>query len=171
MNLCLKNWRSLVNKQGEDLSLVRVKVILWLMVSRPVCFGVKHPSGAYDHTSNFYYCQSCGFVDVGRSLWREKGSALYSCFWSSPAQSLLGSSPTGLVTIFYCLRFKTPPTWGPGPRIYIPQEQGGTVIPPGTGFSPSLCIALSFAYITSRGTYRKHVHCITTDAYCCSILL
>jgi hypothetical protein len=23
---------------------------------------------------------------------------------------------------------------GPGPRIYIPQEQGGPVIPPGTGF-------------------------------------
>jgi hypothetical protein len=24
---------------------------------------------------------------------------------------------------------------GPGPHIYIPQEQGGPVIPPGTGFS------------------------------------
>jgi hypothetical protein len=25
-------------------------------------------------------------------------------------------------------------TGGPGPRIYIPQEQGSLVIPPGTGF-------------------------------------
>jgi hypothetical protein len=24
------------------------------------------------------------------------------------------------------------PTWNPGPRIYIPQEQGGPVTPPGT---------------------------------------
>jgi hypothetical protein len=24
--------------------------------------------------------------------------------------------------------------WGPGPHIYIPQEQGGPVIPLGTGF-------------------------------------
>jgi hypothetical protein len=25
--------------------------------------------------------------------------------------------------------FKTPPTWRPGPRIYIPPKQGGTVMP------------------------------------------
>jgi hypothetical protein len=28
----------------------------------------------------------------------------------------------------------SPKPGGPGPRIYIPQEQGGPVIPPGTGF-------------------------------------
>jgi hypothetical protein len=50
---------------------------------------------------------SCRFVDVGRSLWRENGSADYNCCWSSPAQSFLGPSPAGLVTIFYCLRFET----------------------------------------------------------------
>jgi hypothetical protein len=48
---------------------------------------------------------SCGFVDVGRSLWRENGSALYNCCWSLPAQSFLGPSPAGLVTIFYSLWF------------------------------------------------------------------
>jgi hypothetical protein len=72
----------------------------------------------------------------GRSLWREDGSVVYSCCWSSPAQSLLSPSPRGLVTIFYCLKFQTPPTWRDrSPYIYIPQGQGGTVIPPGTGSS------------------------------------
>jgi hypothetical protein len=55
---------------------------------------------------------SCGFVDVGHSLWRENGSAVYKCCWFSPAQSFLGPSPGGLVNIFYCLRFESPqPEW------------------------------------------------------------
>jgi hypothetical protein len=48
---------------------------------------------------------SCGVVDVRRSLWRENGSAVYNCCWSSPAQSFFGPSTTGLVAIFYCLRY------------------------------------------------------------------
>jgi hypothetical protein len=76
----------------------------------------------------------CGFVDVRRSVWRENGSATYNCCWSLSVQSFLGPSPAGLVTTFYCLRFETPPTWRLSPRTYIPQEQGGPVIPPGTGF-------------------------------------
>jgi hypothetical protein len=50
---------------------------------------------------------SCGFVDVGRSLWREEGSVIYNFCWPSPEQSFSGSCLVGLVTIFYCLRFKT----------------------------------------------------------------
>jgi hypothetical protein len=52
----------------------------------------------------------------------------YNCCWSSPAHSFSGPSPTRLMT-FYCLRFETPSTWGPGTRIYIPQEQGGRYTP------------------------------------------
>jgi hypothetical protein len=62
-------------------------------------------------TRFLFLSESCGFVDVGRSLWRENGSAVYNCYWSSPAQSFLGTSPTGLVTIFYSFRFESPPTW------------------------------------------------------------
>jgi hypothetical protein len=47
------------------------------------------------------------------------------------ASAFSGPSPAGFVTIFYCLRFETPQTGSPGPRIYIPQEQGGSVITPG----------------------------------------
>jgi hypothetical protein len=37
------------------------------------------------------------------------------------------------MTTFYCLRFETPQTGGPGPRIYIPQEQAGPIMSLGTG--------------------------------------
>jgi hypothetical protein len=36
------------------------------------------------------------------------------------------------MTIYYILRFETPLTWRGSSRIYIPQEKGGPVIPPGT---------------------------------------
>jgi hypothetical protein len=50
-------------------------------------------------------------VDVGRPLWPEDRSVAYNCCWSSPAQSFSGPSSTGLITMFYCLRFETPPNW------------------------------------------------------------
>jgi hypothetical protein len=57
---------------------------------------------------DLHYCQTVACLfDVWRSLWREDGSVVYNCSWSSPAQSFSGPSPIGLVTIFYCLRFHT----------------------------------------------------------------
>jgi hypothetical protein len=38
------------------------------------------------------------------------------------------------MTSFTLSGSRLPEPGGPGPRIYIPQEQGGPVIPPGTGF-------------------------------------
>jgi hypothetical protein len=50
---------------------------------------------------------------------------VYSCYWSSPAQSFSGPSPARLMPTFYCLRSETPPTWGGrSPYLY----------PPGTGW-------------------------------------
>jgi hypothetical protein len=43
------------------------------------------------------------------------------------------------MTIYYCLRFETPPTWRVMSSIYIPQKYGGPVILPGTGF-PFHCL-------------------------------
>jgi hypothetical protein len=45
-------------------------------------------------------------------------------------QSLNGPSRAEPITILYCVIWDS----GPGSRIYIPQEQGRPVIPPGTGF-------------------------------------
>jgi hypothetical protein len=50
---------------------------------------------------------SHGLVDVERSLWREGGSVVYNCCWSSPAHSFSCLSPMGLATIFYFLSFET----------------------------------------------------------------
>jgi hypothetical protein len=43
---------------------------------------------------------------------------------------------------------RLPQPGGPGPRIYVPQEQGGPVIPPGTGFLSRrlLQLELSLSY-------------------------
>jgi hypothetical protein len=35
---------------------------------------------------------SCGFVGLGRPLWREDGSAVCNCYWPSPVQSFSGPS-------------------------------------------------------------------------------
>jgi hypothetical protein len=54
----------------------------------------------------------------------------------------------------------------PGPRIYIPQEQGGPVIPPGTGFSFRRLLRL--AGLRWRYSIRLRTGC---PAPCCRTLL
>jgi hypothetical protein len=100
-------------------------------VSRPVCLRVK--PHLWPKTRCLLPPDSCGFVDVGRPLWREDGSVVYNCCWSSPAQSSSGPSPAGFMITFYCLKFEIPSTWRAN-SPYIPQEQGGPIIPPGTEF-------------------------------------
>jgi hypothetical protein len=65
-------------------------------------------AGAQDQ---IFVTVSCGFVDVGRPHWWEVWSVVYNCCWLSPSQSFLGPSLAGLMTIFYYLRFNTPPIW------------------------------------------------------------
>jgi hypothetical protein len=100
-------------------------------VSRPGCLGVKHPSEAYDQifitVRQLRVCW-CGAL----SLTRERVCRLHLLMVLASAVIL--GCPAVFITIFYCLRFETPPTWRPGPCIYIPQEQDGLVVAPGTGF-------------------------------------
>jgi hypothetical protein len=60
-------------------SFFKVKVILWQTVIGPVCLGVTPPSEAQDQI--LILSDTCGFCDVGRSLWRGDGSDVYSCCW------------------------------------------------------------------------------------------
>jgi hypothetical protein len=50
--------------------------------------------------------------------------SFYNCYWPSPAQSLLGPSSAGLMTIFYCLRLETPPTCRSRSPYLYPSETG-----------------------------------------------
>jgi hypothetical protein len=108
--------------------LSKSKVMLWPTVSRPICLGVKPNLGP--RTRFLLMSHSCRFIDVRHPLWRENGSFVYSCFWTLPAQSYSGLIPAGLMTIFYCLTFETPPTRRPGPFTYFHQEQDDPIIPP-----------------------------------------
>jgi hypothetical protein len=99
---------------------VKVKVMLRQTVSRPVFLGVKPHLGP--KARFLLLSDSCGFVDVGRPFWREDGSVVCNCCWSTPEQSFSGPSPTVLMTIFYCLRFETLPTWRTrSPYLYPPR--------------------------------------------------
>jgi hypothetical protein len=81
---------------------------------------------------------------MGHPLWREDGYVVYNCCWPSPAQSFLSLSPTGLMTIFYCLRFESPSTWrARSTYLYLP----GTGCP---GFTPRNWVSFSSPLTTSR---------------------
>jgi hypothetical protein len=60
---------------------------------------------------DFYYCQTVAGLLMWDALSDERTGLLLQLLLVSPAQSFLGPSPAGLVIIFYCVRFETPPTW------------------------------------------------------------
>jgi hypothetical protein len=107
---------------------VKVKIMLRPTGSRPVFLGVK--PYLRPKTKFLLLSGSCGFVNVGRPLWREDESVIYNCCWLSPAQSFSGPSTAGLMTIFYSLRFETTPTWrARSPYLYPPGTEWSTYTP------------------------------------------
>jgi hypothetical protein len=79
---------------------------------------------------------SCRFVIfVEHSLTRGRVcNLLYNCFWALPEQVTLRSKSRRTHGHILMSRQRLPQPGGPGPCIYILQEQCDPVIPPGTGF-------------------------------------
>jgi hypothetical protein len=104
-----------------------------------VCLGIKYPCGTRDQILfpvGMLPSEICGLVSIGRPLWREYGSEIYGVIihWSESLRTR---------NHILLSHLRLPQLGGPGSRIYIPQEQGGPVIPPGAGFPLSRLLRLA----------------------------
>jgi hypothetical protein len=99
----------------ELFHVTKVEVTLRLTVSMPRCRAHSRPCDQILLPVGMLLSEICGLFSVGRPLWREDGSAIYSVIteWSE-------SRRTRNRTLLSYLRLPQP--GGPGTRIYIPQE-------------------------------------------------
>jgi hypothetical protein len=115
----------------------KVEVTIWPTVSRSVHLGVRHPSGTRHHfffllEIFFRQLRVCYFV--APSLTRGRVCNLLQLLVLASAVPLGSVSRWTQDHILLSHFLRLPQHGGPDPRIYIPQEQGVPVIPPGTGF-------------------------------------
>jgi hypothetical protein len=117
-------WAELIGFQ------VQLQVILRPTVSRPACLSVRPSSVAHDQISitvGHLRSSCCGAPSLTRGL-------VYNLLVQFAVTLGPKSWRTHDHILLSHLRLLQPGGPGPGPWIYKPQEQGGPVIPLGTGF-------------------------------------
>jgi hypothetical protein len=96
---------------------------------------------------------SCMFIDMeAPALMR--GRVRNSQLLLYHPSAFTGPSPSGLTAVIYSLKFENPLTWRARSLYLYPQEQGGPVIAPGTGFHPLLA---QFATLLMLSQSQRHV--------------
>jgi hypothetical protein len=150
---------------GRGIGFVEVEVNLPPTLSRPVCLGVRHPSGTRDQ---FFFLLEIFFTQlqvcyrVAPSLTKGRVCNLvYNCFWALPEQSFLGRSPAEFTAIFYCPFWDSPNLEGQIPIFISPRNRVTQLYPRALGslLSP----------LTTRGDYgggilRGHRSCCTNQS-------
>jgi hypothetical protein len=128
---------------------VEDEVNLRLTVSRPVCPGVRRSSGTCDpfffrHEISCRQLRFCYFIAPSLTGGRVCNLLVQLLLGLARAVTL---EPKSHRTHGHILlsQLRLPQPGGPGSRIYISQEQGGPVIPPGTGWCLSLALNLPYS--------------------------
>jgi hypothetical protein len=117
------------SEQGAQyVAVVQVRVILLPTVSRPVRLGVGPLWSRWPHFKFLWVTVTFFLVHVERPLRREDGSVICNAIthWLESLRTLNYILHSHLRLLQHGI---------PGLRIYIPQEQGGPVIPPGFWFT------------------------------------
>jgi hypothetical protein len=128
------------------------------MDSRPAYLGVGHPSGAHYQifiTVWQFRVSWCGVPSLRRG-W--VCNLLVQLLLGLARAVTLGSRSHRNHDPILLSLLRLPQPGGPGPRIYIPQEQGDPVIPSGTGFPFRRLLRLTRLQL--RNYTRLHTGCL-----------
>jgi hypothetical protein len=100
--------------------------------SRPVSLSVK--PFIWGQRLDFCFCQAVSGLLMWDALSDDRTGLLSTIASGLRQLVILGPSPVGINHILLSQIRHSPKLWGPGPRIFIPQDQGGPIIHPGIGF-------------------------------------